>query len=369
MGPNPDPDPTDTVQPAIGIAGDGKLQAHLNFLRNKHNVPALSVLMVHNGTIVEKEAVGVRTMGHSESVTMQDRWYIGSITKSMTATLAAHLVEQGVISWDTTIETVFPEFVGSILSEYHTVSLEELLAHTAGIQTAGDDVWALFLNNPAPLSQQRLELTFGALTFPQEAPRGTHHYSNINYVIVGTMLEKITATPWEVLMQNHLFTPLNMNATGFLDTNAPGSHIQPWGHVQAGNIWTPVDPAVADVAYVPVAGPAGSTLHTTLDDIAHYMSAHLNGAKGMSGLLTPTSYTKLHTPFPTTQAALGWDAVNGTLSHGGSNGSWFAFLILNPAIDTALFGVINADGDTARTALIEAMDVLSKRSLAAYGSN
>ena len=88
--------PTDTTQA-------------LEVLRKQHDLPALAVIMVKDGEIRDRVAVGVRKSGNATRVTTNDVFHIGSCTKSMTATLTAMLIAEGKLRWDTTIAGVFPE--------------------------------------------------------------------------------------------------------------------------------------------------------------------------------------------------------------------------------------------------------------------
>lgn len=133
-------------------------------------------------------------------------------------------------------------------------------------------------------------------------PRGTLLYSNAGYIVAGAMLETVTGVPWETLIQQEVFAPLGMNATGL---GAPGSPVtpdQPWGHERQADKWVAIEPG--PLADNPAAlGPAG-TVHSTLGDFARYPSAHLAGARGGTAYLTKTSFEKLHTPAPGTDAAV-----------------------------------------------------------------
>ena len=81
----------------VGVSGDSELDATLDTIREQFDLPSLGAMLIQGDEIVEMGAVGLRASGFAESVTIQDRWHLGSLTKSMTATLAARLVEQGVI--------------------------------------------------------------------------------------------------------------------------------------------------------------------------------------------------------------------------------------------------------------------------------
>src|SRR5947209_901422 len=109
----------------------------LENIRQKHNLPALAAAVVVDGKIVVTNAVGFRKNGGAEKVTVDDKFHLGSVTKSMTATVAAMLVEQGRISWTTTIGEAFPELRSAIHPDYLSVTLEQLLSeeHTSELQS------------------------------------------------------------------------------------------------------------------------------------------------------------------------------------------------------------------------------------------
>src|SRR6476646_10575493 len=71
-----------------------EFDVQLEGIRRKFHLPALAAAAVRDGRIVEIAATGVRKFGEDEEVTVDDAWHLGSCTKSMTATLAAMLVEQ-----------------------------------------------------------------------------------------------------------------------------------------------------------------------------------------------------------------------------------------------------------------------------------
>jgi CubicO group peptidase (beta-lactamase class C family) len=204
----------------VGSAGDGNLNGALERIRNDQELPALAAVLIRSGKIVETGAVGVRAVGSPDRVTAGDRWHLGSNTKSMTAMLAAVLVEEGMIDWDTTIEEVFPDLAESIRPEYADVRLDELLSHTAGFCEQMQVPSYASRESTMPLPEQRRQWAAELLALPPETSRGTHRYSNANYVVAGAMLEAVTAEPWEDLMQRKILTPLGMSSTGF---GAPGT--------------------------------------------------------------------------------------------------------------------------------------------------
>jgi len=345
---------------------DGGLAGELDAIRARHGVPALAAFSLHEGRIVEEAAVGLRAVGHGEGVTVEDQWHLGSLTKAMTATLAAVLVEEGAITWVTTVAEVFPDL--PMGGEYRTVRLEELLSHTGGIHTdiTRAPSWSQLSSSPEPLPVQRRQLVVELLALDSDASRGSYDYSNGGYVVAGAMLEAVTGEDWEALITRRLFAPLGMVSTGFGPPGSPGVPDQPWGHLTSGSTLTALEPGPG--ADNPAAiGPAG-TVHSAFADLASYFTFHLDGDRGLpTVLLGAESFAKLHRPAPGTGYALGWGvddrdwAAGRVLQHHGSNGYWWASVWLAPNRDLGFFAVTNAAGDPGFAAADEAVQALIRR--------
>jgi CubicO group peptidase (beta-lactamase class C family) len=213
-----------------------------------------------------------------------------------------------------------------------------------------------------------------ALVLESTTTRGVFEYSNEGYVVAGAMLEKVTGSSWETLMQDYLFNPLAMTQAGFGAPDTLGILAQPVGHNEVDGAWHPVDPAFESISDNPLmAGPAG-TVHVSLDDMAAYLGLHLRGLRGetVNGFLTGQEFTKLHTPFPNTNYALGWVIDDNFIWHNGSNTIWYALAIISPEKNTALFLVTNAVDDEENPdsklnkAISQLLTILSDRANAAF---
>ena len=112
-------------------------------------------------------------------------------------------------------------------------------------------------------------------------PVGQESYSNGGYIIAGAMLETIMSSSWETLVRDFVFAPLDMRDSGFGAPGIPDDLSQPWGHWDQGINYEPVSPG-PDADNPQVFGPAG-TVHTTMTDYAKFMSAHINGFRGIDG--------------------------------------------------------------------------------------
>ncbi len=339
---------------SYGVIGDNKLQAGLDAIRTAYTVPAIAGFIIKGDSILEMGVSGVRKSNTSVAVTLNDRWSIGSVTKSLTATIAMTLVEQGRISLSSTILDVMPEMAGQIKAEYLSITLKELLSHTSGLVRDLPYLTDLqWFNSKQPLKEQRRLWTNEMLNTDSVVERGVFSYSNGGYVIAGHMLETVTGQSWESLLQTQLLSPFHMTNTSLGVPDINGDLSQPRGHTFIYNAWEsksteqrPSNP--------PVMAPA-SDFVTDLASMAQYLIAHLQGAKGQSNILQASSYKAMHSPVINNQS-LGWielerDFARGKLYyHNGSNGYWYAHMYIIPGEDIALFAVTNASGDGARGA-------------------
>jgi CubicO group peptidase (beta-lactamase class C family) len=363
-GPPPLPIPQ---APAAGTVGDARLPELLEWARASQGLPALTAVLIRQGQIVERGVVGVRSMNATVPATTEDRWHLGSITKSMTATLAALMVEEGSIGWDTTPLDVWPELSNTIHPDFRTVTLRQLLSHTSGMKR--DDAFSGAEDDaPGTPMQKRRAWAERMLERAAEIPKGQWQYSNMGYIVAGAMLETRAGIPWETLLATRVFAPLGMSHSGFGAPGTAGAIDQPLGHLSRAGGFDPVAPGSTGADNAQSVGPAG-TVHSTLDDMALYLAAHMEGERGTPGLLTTQSFATLHRAV-VPGYALGWGEdpslppfnAPGYI-HDGSNGRWLAKLWFVPSCDCALFVATNGGGERADAAIDALDDLLRERML------
>src|SRR5690606_31912781 len=98
--------------------------------RREHKLVGLAAMVMTGGEVIESAADGERKSGSDVAVTIEDQWHLGSITKSITATMIARLIEAGKMKWDDTVGEILSE--ASIHEEWKAVTLRQLLTHTSG---------------------------------------------------------------------------------------------------------------------------------------------------------------------------------------------------------------------------------------------
>ena len=345
-----------------GAGGPADLGELLRPIRSQQNVPALAAGAWHDGAIVGLGAVGLRRMDKDASASIDDRWHIGSCSKAMTATLAAVLVHDGVIRWDSTVAEILSK---DSAEGWDQVTLEELLRHCGG--APADLPEMVFALRGQQVDRSRRLVVQRLLRDP---PRdvGTFRYSNAGYVIAGRMLERAGGDTWERLLFRRVFEPLGIRSAGFGAPGLPGSIDQPRGHRANG---FPLEPS--PFADNPLAiGPAG-TVHLSLTDWLKFVGAHLDAAPEHPLGFTAETLQKLHfgEPFdePGRGYAMGWgveqaaDSGRTVLFHDGSNTLWYASVWASPSDHLAIVAVANQGGDAGQTACHEAIEAV-RRSLA-----
>lgn len=87
--------------PITDKSGDADFAQLLETIRKEEKLPAIAASVLINGSIYAKAAVGIRKYGTDNWVTIDDKFLIGSCGKTFTATLAAILIKEGYLKWDT----------------------------------------------------------------------------------------------------------------------------------------------------------------------------------------------------------------------------------------------------------------------------
>lgn len=195
-------------------------------------LPGAVVLIGHAGKVVFHRAFGSRKLAGepgldgspapAEPMTADTIFDVASLTKSLaTATAILQLVEQGRVGIDDSLQTYLPEFNAVNDPRRAQVTLRMLLTHTSGI--AGD----LSLDGPWGLTKaDKAEGVRRALAAQVVfEPGELFHYSDIGFILLGAVVEKITGQPVDVYVQANVFAPLGMNDTHYLPpAKACGPH-------------------------------------------------------------------------------------------------------------------------------------------------
>jgi len=323
-------------------------------IRDYEQLPALGIGVVA-GDHIQVAVSGVRRIGGTSNVEADDRWLIGSCTKSMTATMIACLVDKGLLKWDLTLGEALPDV--PMRDEAKGITLLQLLQHRSGLpqdQTMDDAFVARVVGDAkAPFDVRERYVRDVLQREPLAKPGAEMHYSNAGYAIVGHIAERYAKTTYEDLMQTLLFNPLKMETARLATPGSPGTPGAPdvagqkpeiMGHSLGDKGLRPN--ILNDSGLTAMIAPAGIGVSMSLPDLARYAQFHMQGLAGKVRLMRPETFAVLHAYPKGGNYACGWVLDSKTAAtpfetHNGSDGTFFADIALFPRDNLALVAATN----------------------------
>ncbi|CAJ1587521.1 serine hydrolase domain-containing protein [[Mycobacterium] wendilense] len=246
-GQPPDPSPTGDPSPARVAAASAprpaaaRIVGPAEFAPVYHLVeaavaagrlPGAVVQVGHGGEVVLRRAFGSRKLtgepgldgspSPAEPMTEDTIFDLASLTKPLTtATAILRLHEDGLVRLDEPVQTYLPDFNPDRDPRRARVTLRMLLTHTSGIagDLSLDGPWGL--DRPDKAEGIRRALAAQVVSEPGER----FHYSDIGFILLGALLEKITGEPEDVHVEKAIFDPLGMSDSYYLPVaKACGPH-------------------------------------------------------------------------------------------------------------------------------------------------
>jgi len=279
--------------------------------------PAASLAVTHRGKLIILKSVGrFSHEPNSPQVTTGSIFDLASLSKVVaTTSMAMILYARGLLDLEAPVAALIPEF-GAADSRKAEVTVRMLLAHSSGLPAYEK----LFLR-----VKNRQELLAAAFTTPVTADPGTRaEYSDIGFIILGAALERIADEPLDRFCQREVFGPLGMSRTTF---NPPAN----W---RASFVPTADDRTfrrrviqgeVQDENASVLGGVAGHAgVFSTVQDIAIFAQAMLNGGAPIVRRETLAQFTRRESSPVGTSRALGWDTPS-TPSQSGKYFSSYSF--------------------------------------------
>jgi len=267
----------------------------------QNRLPGAVVLIGHDGQVVYRKAYGQRAVvPHAEAMTVDSIFDCASLTKVIATTSSLmKLFEEGRFRLNDKVTDYIPEFQGG----HSDITLRNLFTHFSGLapDVSLKPAWS---GNDTGL---RL-----AYTTKSTGPPGVRHvYSDINFILLGELVHRLSRQPLNEYARQNVFLPLGMKETTFLP---PASWIPRIAPTERPD---PNSPPLRGVVHDPtarymggVAGHAG--LFSTADDLARFAQTMLNGGE-LDGVrvfnpLTVAKFTEPQTPpDQPILRGLGWD--------------------------------------------------------------
>ncbi len=250
-----------------------------------------NVLVAQKGLVLYKKCFG---LGHFEknqrdTLVEDSKFQLASLSKTFTAVGTLKLIEAGKLTFEDTIQKFYPDF------PYHGITIRELLSHRSGLpnyQYAFDDSMKVnFYKKEKPYPDNRTIMHWFATVKPTpkayNIPGRGFSYSNTNYMVLASIIEKVTGQSYEAFIHKTIFEPLGMHHTYVATTKNDSINY----HRTAGYQW---NRRVAKDYYDDVVGDKG--IYSTTADLFRWYRA-LNGEcllqkKNLAEAFIPRSFER-----------------------------------------------------------------------------
>jgi D-alanyl-D-alanine carboxypeptidase len=300
--------------------------------------PGAAVLVRKGGKTLLRKAYGQADLELSVPLSADNVFRIGSVTKQFTAVAILQLVQRGKIALDDDLGKLLPGYPAPA----KRITLEHLLTHTSGIPS--------YTSLPSHRKTMRLDTTPEEMIarfrdLPLEFDPGTRYsYSNSNYILLGSIVEKHSGLTYAGYVKRHLFEPAGMTASRY-DENDLVIPRRAHGYSQDGTRWI-------NTPYLSMTVPfAAGGLVSTVDDLAKWSDA-LRGGK----LVDPKLLARAHTAFKTADGTsirygYGWRVTeyegHRIIEHGGAINGFSSDLLMMPDDDLTVVVLQNGNREPA----------------------
>ncbi len=331
------------------FSGAADLDSAIDQAVHEDKIPGAVLLIGHQGKIVYRKAYGYRALAPAkEAMTVDTIFDIASLTKIVaTASCLMKLFERGKIRLDDPVTNYLPEFQGG----HSAITIRDLATHFSGLRPDLDlePAWAGYETG-----------IHKALIDKPANPRETKFvYSDINFILLGEIVHRLSGMPENEYVKQILFDPLGMKETGYLPSPALKPRIAPTETLKDGEVLRGVVDDPTSRYMGGVAGHAG--VFSTADDLAKFCQMILDGGDGLFSTATIRKFTEPQTPMSQPiLRGIGWDIQSpysgvrgelfplGSFGHTGYTGTSFW---IDPASQTYVILLTNSVHPHVRKAI------------------
>jgi uncharacterized protein YbbC (DUF1343 family)/CubicO group peptidase (beta-lactamase class C family) len=273
------------------------LDSVINEAIAQQQIPGAVLIVGHDGRIAYRKAYGDRALEpRREAMTLDTIFDCASLTKVVATTTAImQLWEQGKFRMNDPVAKYLPEFAQNGKQD---IAIRQLLVHYSGLAPDLD------LTKPWEGKETAERMAFEEAA--ERAPGSQFVYSDINFVVVGALVERLSGQSLDLYTAQHIFVPLGMKETRYNPPPSWEPRIAPTEedenhHLLRGVVHDPTARRMGGVA-----GHAG--VFSTADDLAIFAQALLDGGRG---ILTSATVAKMTAPQQpvngTVLRGFGWD--------------------------------------------------------------
>lgn len=287
--------------PAASPDGLAALDALIDEAIREEQIPGAVLVVGTKGRVVYRKAFGNRVLvPQPEPMTLDTIFDAASLTKVVaTSTAIARLFEQGKVRLSDPVTAYLPEYQGG----RSAITVRHLLTHFSGLRPDVDlrPEW----------SGQETGIRLALADKPRYAPGEQFVYSDINFVLLGEIVRRVSGKTLDEFCRDQIFRPLGMTETMYRPPATLRGRIAPTE--QYPGMTEPLRGVVHDETTRFMGGVAGHAgLFTTADDLARFAEMMLGkGQRNGVRVLSPVTVAKMTTPqtpaYQTVLRGLGWD--------------------------------------------------------------
>jgi uncharacterized protein YbbC (DUF1343 family) len=351
------------------FAGSQALDAAINLAIEQGRLPGAVLVVGHDGQVVYRKAYGKRALIPTpEAMTADTIFDIASLTKVVATTSSLmKLFEQGKFRLNDKITDYIPEFQDG----HSDITIRNLFTHFSGL--------APDVPLDKPWTGYQTGIRLAATTKPQGPPLVRFVYSDINFILLGELVHRLTGQTLSDYARQNIFLPLGMRETQFQPPAALVPRIAPTERLNGA---APLRGVVHDPTARNMGGVAGHAgVFSTADDLARFAQMMLNGGEldgvRIAGPLTIKKFTEPQTPpDQPILRGLGWDIDSpysgnrgelfpiGSYGHTGFTGT---SLWIDPSTQSYVILLANSVHPTARPAITPLRSKVATIAAAALG--
>jgi len=240
--------------------------------------PGVAIAIINRGEVVQTITRGLANVEWNVPISPNTIFRIGSITKQFTAVAIMMLCEDGRLSVDDPIGKFLPDISPTLAS----ISLRQLLSHTSGIANY-TDLPEYVPNSRNVVTPKEISALFENLPLDFE-PGSAYRYSNSGYLLLGRILETVTEQSYENYLRDHIFRPLGMHQTSYLN-------VAPIVYGRASGYSTNSD-GIFNASFLSMTWPhAAGALGSSVTDLALWHAALRDNR-----LISQQTLSMMHTP-------------------------------------------------------------------------
>ncbi|MGQ0642535.1 MAG: serine hydrolase domain-containing protein [Gemmatimonadaceae bacterium] len=310
-----------------------RIDVFVNSELQRQKIPGVAVALVRRGELLAANGYGFANVEHRIAVTSETIFQSGSVGKQFTSAAVMLLVEDGLVTLEDPISKFFPDAPAT----WQAIRVRHLLTHTSGIPDYTTDA----MDYRRDYSEAELAKMAYGLTLEFE-PGSRWNYSNTGYVLLGTIIRKVSGRFYGDILKDRVFAPLGMKTARVISeedivTNRAAGYRLVNGQLKNQEWVAPQLNTTADGA-----------LYLTVNDLVAW-------DKGLraKAVLKPESWARVFTPVTlnsgkTYPYGFGWsvaeDAGQPTQQHGGAWQGFQAYIARYLTDDLTIIVLANLSG-------------------------